>query len=162
VRAREGQASAKQVRAALAEYLAECAQEGVQPPEETHQYYRLIEDRMGLRLSSLKPWHEQNAREKLRVQILRELNLLAAQGVLVKRGSQRDLRFLTPAAAKSADEHDTAVRKHLAAETRRTRNVMRQLETVGITPLQDSSGSVFLSLDDWEILIRLAEKGTQQ
>lgn len=154
-----GRADPKVVRQQLAGYLAESGKLGLEPVNETWRFYRLMEDRVPLGLDTLSQWAAAAARTRFQTQVLRELNLLAGKGVLVKRGDRKDLRFYTPAAAKAVDEaKDSAQRQR--AERRTAEGVVRdRLAALGCEPLVQSGAGVRLDLEDWERLLNLAEKG---
>lgn len=158
MRIKDGAVPPGTVRAVLAQYLEACEAAGEEPVSETHSFYQLMEKRIPLDTGELPVWTKMRAAERLRVQVLRELNLLAAKGVLVKRGDRRDLRFYTPAAAKAADEREED-RQH-AAETVRsaTFRARNRLQALGFDPLIGSGADIRLDLDDWVLLLKMAEQ----
>lgn len=154
-----GRADPKLVRQKLAGYLADCEAAGIAPADTTHEFYRKMEDRVPLGMESLTQWQARDARSRFQQQVLRELNLLADQGLLVKRGDRRNLHFYTPAAAQAADMAEAQRRMDADTTQAREHGIWERLEAIGLEPLVRSGTSIRLDTGDWEALVALAEKG---
>jgi predicted LPLAT superfamily acyltransferase len=158
-----GSVDAKKLRAALTAYLEECAEAGKRPASRTADFYQAMEERMETGIGGLDPWARDEARKRFSAQVLRELNLRAGTGELVKRGHRGSLegvRFYTPQAlAEAAAREQAAKEAGLALESRRSQ-VRRRLEALGLEP--DAAGEILLDTGDWETLVHLAERGRRR
>ena len=152
-------ADSKEVRAQLEAYFKECSDAGTKPHSETFRLYAEIENRVKPPIDGLASWNRQQARNRFNNQVLRMLNNMVSDGMLVKRGDRRDLHFYTPEAAAEHDRAESDRAAAAAEQMRRTQEVSRKLTQLGVLPLVRSGAPVSLDLEDWEILVRLAEKG---
>lgn len=150
------------MRRELAAYLGECAASGEEPVTDTHSFYRLMEKRLSANFDGLTPRHAYAAQAQFQTKVLRELNLLAAAGALVKTGDRRHLRFLTPAAAQRQEELEQERQRQKEALQRRVAGLRLRLQALGVQPGSYVEIPIRLNADDWDILVELAEKGQEE
>jgi hypothetical protein len=149
------------IRAALRTYLAGCAASGEEPVDETYQFYRLLEKKLDVDFSVLRPWDARRSANLFTSQVLNALNSLAVEGLLVKRGDRNSLRFCTPEAAKRADERTQAEQAAAYRYTAHVQALSDRLQALGMDPLVDSGAPLRLDPEDWGVLVQLAERGRQ-
>jgi hypothetical protein len=139
-------------------YLDQCEEAGTEPVQETYRFCEILDGRVPQYLDGLNRWQLETARIRFRQQVLRELNRLVEQGVLVKRGYRNDLRFLTPAAAQAEDEQHAQLEKNLEERQARVKTAVERLTALGFEPYT-GHGGVELDDEEWERLLDLAEDG---
>lgn len=148
----------KEIRDALLAYLDECAEKGVQPADETYEFYRVMDKRLGMDYGALYAWDRARAENKFKVQVLAQLNSLAKEGRLVKTGERRDIRFYTPEGAQRAAAEAAAAHREYLAQEQRITAIRTRLALLSIGEF--GRGSVItLGLHGWEELLDLAEDG---
>jgi hypothetical protein len=151
--------TAKTVRTEIQAYLGECAEKNEIPVSETYQFWRLLENRLGINYAGMRNHDQYDAVSKFRSQVLAQLNKLVVYGELEKRGDRRHLHFYVPEAAKAHDKlKEENTRKHREAR-QRTAGIKLRLEELGIHPRSFSSFPVQLDDENWEKLLDLAENG---
>jgi hypothetical protein len=145
------------IRRVLEDYLGECAQSGEAPASHTYQFYRVAQERLHVSYAGMTLWEAQDAETRFKYQVLRALDKLAADGVLVRQGAKRDLRFLTPAAAAALDREEAEARRLKEARLDRAKDIAGRLRALDLDVLVSSGVPVRLDPGDWEKLLDLAE-----
>lgn len=150
-------ATAEEVRAALKAYLYESAELGLEPVRENTRFTDVLEKRLGIDYSRMRPFGRRDAEKRFHTQVMYALNKLAAQGVLVKVRTSRGLLFLLPAEAERRKQA-SAENARLHQEARdHVAKVKERLRALDITPSVTSNYPVQLSAGDWDKLLDLAE-----
>jgi hypothetical protein len=152
------------IRVTLRTYLAGCEAKGEEPVSETYQFCQLAKNALKIDFSELRKWDQSSAAAKFQAQVLGALNKLAADGLLVKvldRSPRRVLRFITPQAAKHRDEQELAAQAAAYRYAMQVQGLGDRLRALGVDPLVQSGAPIRLDTEDWEILVRLAERAKQ-
>lgn len=152
--------TADDVRAALNDYLDDCAEKREEPVIETYRWYRIMGEQLHVDFSGLNRWSQVTAAKKFNVQVLTQLNNLVKSGRLVKRKQYQNTLFYTPAKAKALDEARAAQEQAAEQVLQRALTIRLRLEELGLSPKDSGGTTVTLSLDDWHQLVTLAENGT--
>lgn len=147
------------IRTVLEDYLRECAEKGEAPGNQTYQFYRIAQERLHVSYAGMPLWEGRDAQTRFKFQVLRTLDKIAADGILVRRGMRRDLRFLTPAAAAALDREEAETRRQKEARLDRAKDIAGRLQALDLTVLASSGIPVRLDPGDWEKLLDLAEYG---
>jgi hypothetical protein len=149
------------IRAALVRYLDECAERGILPGETTHMFYRVVRERLRISYAGMTRWEEHDTENRFRYQVLRALDKLAADGLLVRHGERRSLRFLTPAASAALEASEAEARRLKEERLARAKDIAGRLYALDLDVLVNSGVPVRLDPGDWEKLLDLAEAGRE-
>lgn len=148
------------VKAALNDYLTECAQKNEEPVTETYRWYAVMRERLHMNFSGLNRWSAETAAKKFNIQVLTQLNNLVKSGRLVKRKQYQNALFYTPAKAAEIDRAQAKQEQAAEQALQQALTIRLRLEELRLTPKDSGGTTVTLSLDDWHRLVTLAENGT--
>ncbi|HEY1700783.1 MAG TPA: hypothetical protein VGG75_13805 [Trebonia sp.] len=147
------------IKAALSDYLNECAKDNQEPVAETYAWYQLMRERLHMDYSGLRRWDQEASEKKFNGQVLTQLNTAVRSGQLVKRKQYQNVLFYTPARAQEIDGAQATQEQAAEQALQRALTIRLRLEKLGTEPYQAGAG-LTLSLDDWHRLVTLAENGT--
>jgi hypothetical protein len=121
-----------------------------------------MEKRVAADFTALAPRHAYAAQAWFQTKVLRELNLLAKTGLLIKTGDRRHLEFLTPTTAARRDEQEQERLRQEAAFRQQVAGLKLRLQALGVEPGPSAGAPIKLDAADWEILVGLAEKARRE
>jgi hypothetical protein len=100
-----------------------------------------------------------NMTDAFMAQVLRAVNALVADGTLVKTGSGRDARYMTPRVQQGRQDEAEQAGQRMQELRENWRQAKMRLAALGLADTGDSELTIRLDLPGWQALLDLAEAG---